>query len=88
MQPAWLNETQGFAALMALHDARPGKLLGDRGYDSANISDNLTEHGVEPVLCQPPQTVPPHRDPLRKNCQGLSFNARSRKLRIKTVNTT
>jgi hypothetical protein len=26
-----VHETQGFAALMELHDAQPGKLLGDKG---------------------------------------------------------
>ncbi|MGH6829897.1 MAG: transposase, partial [Methylocella sp.] len=34
-----VHETQGFDALMALHDALPKKLLGDKGYDSAEIRD-------------------------------------------------
>jgi transposase len=33
-----VHETQGFDALMALHDARPAKLLGDKGYDSTTFS--------------------------------------------------
>ncbi len=39
-----VHETQGFDALKALHGARSGKLLGDKGYDSNGIRDTLTEH--------------------------------------------
>ena len=39
---------------MALHDALPKKLLGDKGYDSAEIRDNLTKQGIEPVI--PPRS--------------------------------
>jgi hypothetical protein len=35
---------------MALHDTCPGKLLGDSGYDSADIRDHLTKQGIEPVI--------------------------------------
>jgi transposase len=49
-----VHETQGFDALMELHDARPAKLLGDKGYDSDDIRDHLTEHGIEPVI--PPRS--------------------------------
>jgi hypothetical protein len=67
---------------MALHDARPGKLLRDRGSDSADIRDNLTQQGVEPVIppqqphramCQPPQAVPPYRKPVTKKLPGPIF---------------
>jgi Transposase DDE domain len=88
-----VHETQGFDALMELHDAQPAKLLGDKGYDSDEIRDDLAKRGIEPdnakrirprsrqaakshrAVCEPPQAVPPHRDPLRKNRQGLRLNA-------------
>jgi IS5 family transposase len=38
-----VHETQGFDALMALHDARPAKLRGDKGYDSDEIRDDLAK---------------------------------------------
>jgi transposase len=39
---------------MGLHEACPGKLLGDRGYDSTDIRDHLTKQGIEPVI--PPRS--------------------------------
>jgi hypothetical protein len=83
-----VHETQGFDALMELRYAQPAKLLGDKGYDSDEIRNDLAKRGIEPVI--PPRSnrttpieydreaygeisssnaVPPHRDPLRKNCQ-------------------
>jgi transposase len=35
---------------MELHDARPAKLLGDKGYDSDEIRAGLTKRGIEPVI--------------------------------------
>jgi transposase len=49
-----VHETQGFAALMALHDAPPDKLLGDKGYDSDEIRNDLAKRGIEPVI--PPRS--------------------------------
>jgi Transposase DDE domain len=51
-----VHETQGFDALMALHDARPAKLRGDKGYDSDEIRDDLAKSQY--------QTVVPPRDGL------------------------
>jgi len=39
---------------MELHDARPAKLLGDKGYDSDQIRNDLTKRGIEPVI--PPRS--------------------------------
>jgi hypothetical protein len=66
-------------------------LLGDNGYDSDDICNDLAKHGIEPVILpranrttpakshravrEPPQPVPPHRDPLRKNGQSLPLEA-------------
>ena len=35
---------------MALHDARPAKLRGDKGYDSDEIRNDLAKRGIEPVI--------------------------------------
>jgi transposase len=40
--------------LMELHDINPDKLLGDKGYDSDDIRDDLAERGIEPVI--PPRS--------------------------------
>jgi len=48
------HETQGFDALMELHDAQPAKLLGDKGYDSDAIRSDLAKRGIEPVI--PPRS--------------------------------
>ena len=45
-----VHETQGFDALMALHDARPAKLLGDKGYDSDAIRHDLRDSGATPEI--------------------------------------
>ena len=109
---AWLK--QGFDALMELHDAQPAKLLGDKGYVSDAIRNDLAKRGIEPVIplrsnrttpieydreaykrrnlierCVNRLTVPPHRDPLRKNCRSLHLNALycSCKALDQTVNT-
>jgi transposase len=37
-----------------LHDANADKLLGDKGYDSDEIRDDLAERGIEPVI--PPRS--------------------------------
>jgi len=39
---------------MALHDANPGKLIGDKGYDSDDIRRDLVKRGIEPVI--PPRS--------------------------------
>lgn len=39
---------------MELFEARPEKLLGDKGYDANAIRDDLDERGIEPVI--PPKT--------------------------------
>jgi transposase len=51
------HETQGFDALMELHDACPAKLLGDKGYDSDEIRNNLAKRGIKPVI--PPRSNRP-----------------------------
>ena len=45
---------KAYDALMELHDIDPGKLLGDKGYDSDFIRDDLAERGIEPVI--PPRS--------------------------------
>jgi len=35
---------------MKLHDADPDRLLGDKGYDSDEIRDDLAKRGIEPVI--------------------------------------
>jgi transposase len=49
-----VHDTQGFDALMKLHDAQPAKLLGDKGYDSDEIRNDLAKRGIEPVI--PPRS--------------------------------
>jgi len=39
---------------MKLHDVDPDRLLGDKGYDSDEIRDDLVERGIEPVI--PPRS--------------------------------
>jgi len=39
---------------MALHDVNPGRLLGDKGYDSDEIRPDLTKRCIEPVI--PPRS--------------------------------
>lgn len=39
---------------MELHDVDPDRLLGDKGYDSDAIRDDLEERGIEPVI--PPRS--------------------------------
>jgi transposase len=39
---------------MELHDHDPDRLLGDKGYDSDNIRNDLAERGIEPVT--PPRS--------------------------------
>jgi IS5 family transposase len=48
------HEVKGYDALMELHDINPDKLLGDKGYDSDDIRDDLAERGIEPVI--PPRS--------------------------------
>src|SRR5207244_4037243 len=50
MQPA----SKATDALMELHDINPDRLLGDKGYDSDDIRDDLAERGIEPVI--PPRS--------------------------------
>jgi transposase len=49
-----VHEVKAYDALMELHDIDPGKLLGDKGYDSDFIRDDLAERGIEPVI--PPRS--------------------------------
>jgi hypothetical protein len=67
------HEVKGCDALMELHDINPDKLLGDKGYDSDDIRDDLAEPDA---VCQSPQAVPPHRNPLRENRQSSSDTGR------------
>jgi transposase len=39
---------------MDLHDTNPRKLIGDKGYDSDEIRDDLVQQGIEPVI--PPRS--------------------------------
>ena len=48
------HEVKGYDALMELHDINPDRLLGDKGYDSDDIRNDLADRGIEPVI--------PHRD--------------------------
>ena len=52
--PGEAHEIKGYDALMELHDINPDKLLGDKGYDSDDIRDDLAERGIEPVI--PPRS--------------------------------
>jgi transposase len=49
-----VHEVKGYEALMELHDANPDKLLGDKGYDSDEIRDDLAARGIEPAI--PPRS--------------------------------
>ena len=44
------HEVKGYEALMKLHDADPDRLLGDKGYDSDEIRDDLAKRGIAPVI--------------------------------------
>ena len=46
--PTW------FERVIELHDNDPDRLLGDKGYDSDNIRNDLAERGIEPVI--PPRS--------------------------------
>ena len=48
------HEVKGYDALMELHDINPGGLLGDKGYDSDDIRNDLADRGIEPVI--PPRS--------------------------------
>jgi transposase len=48
------HEVKGYEALMKLHDVDPDRLLGDKGYDSDEIRDDLAKRGIEPVI--PPRS--------------------------------
>jgi transposase len=39
---------------MELHDAQPTRLLGDKGYDSDEIRNDLAKRGIKPVI--PPRS--------------------------------
>jgi hypothetical protein len=47
-------DVKGYEALMELFEAQPEKLLGDKGYDTGAIRDDLEERGIEPVI--PPKS--------------------------------
>jgi transposase len=48
------HEVKGYDALMELHDVEPDRLLGDKGYDSDAIRNDLGQRGIEPVI--PPRS--------------------------------
>ena len=48
------HEVKGYEALIELHDVAPDRLLGDKGYDSDAIRDDLTKRGIAPVI--PPRS--------------------------------
>jgi len=48
------HEVKGYDALMELHDINPDRLLGDKGYDSDDIRNDLADRGIEPVI--PPRS--------------------------------
>src|SRR5947209_10336997 len=48
------HEVKGYDAPMQLHDIDPAKLIGDKGYDSDGIRNDLAERGIEPVI--PPRS--------------------------------
>jgi transposase len=52
--PGEAHEVKGYDALMELHDVVPDRLLGDKGYDSDEIRDDLANRGIEPVI--PPRS--------------------------------
>jgi transposase len=49
-----VHEVKGYNALIELHDVAPDRLLGDKGYDSDAIRDDLTKRGIAPVI--PPRS--------------------------------
>ena len=49
-----VHEVKGYDAPMELHDVNPDKLLGDKGYDSDEIRNDLMDRGIEPVI--PPRS--------------------------------
>ena len=49
-----VHEVKGYNALIELHDVAPDRLLGDNGYDSDAIRDDLTKRGIAPVI--PPRS--------------------------------
>ena len=48
------GKVKGYDALMELHDVNPDELLGDKGYDSDEIRNDLMDRGIEPVI--PPRS--------------------------------
>ena len=48
------HEVKGYDALMELHDINPDRLLGDKGYDSDDIRNDLADRGIKPVI--PPRS--------------------------------
>jgi transposase len=48
-----VHETQPFDTLRELHDAHPAKLLGDKGYDSDDIRNDLAKRGIKPPVIPP-----------------------------------
>ena len=52
------HEVKGYDALMELHDNDPDRLLGDKGYDSDNIRNDLAERGIVSVIPRSNRKVP------------------------------
>ena len=52
--PGEAHEVKGYNALMELHDVDPDRLLGDEGYDSDAIRNDLGQRGIEPAI--PPRS--------------------------------
>ena len=49
-----VHEVKGYDALMQLHEIDPAKLIGDKGYGSGGIRNDLAKRGIEPVI--PPRS--------------------------------
>jgi hypothetical protein len=56
ISPAWRVSRRppdlacGPHRVLTLYDGGPDKMLGDKGYDSDEIRDDLTDRGIEPVI--------------------------------------
>ena len=57
------HEVKGYEALIELHDVAPDRLLGDKGYDSDAIRNDLAKRGIEPVI--PTAIEPQNADRIR-----------------------
>jgi len=65
------HEVKGYDALMELHDINPDRLLGDKGYDSDDIRNDLADRGIEPGSHRD-QTVRPRSNTIAKHTNGAT----------------